>query len=54
LFDLLPGSSLPSSVAAHGTFPSPKHTTLAALAFSLLYELDYQISKVYQQEGLWK
>jgi len=54
LFDVLPGSSLPPHVAVNGAWPCKEHTTLAAHAFSLLYDLDYEISKVYQQESLWK
>lgn len=54
IFDLLPGSQLPASVTARGSFPCSTHTTLAALAFSLLHSLDYEIGKVYQNDSLWK
>jgi hypothetical protein len=54
LFDVLPGSSLPDSVVVHRRWPCDTHKTLAAHAFSLLHELDYQISKVYNQESLWE
>lgn len=54
LFDVLPGSSLPESVISRGAWPCDKHATLAAHAFSLLYDLDHEISKVYKQEELWK
>jgi len=54
LFDVLPGSSLPASVAVHKRWPCVTHTMLAAHGFSLLHELDYEISKVYKNESLWK
>lgn len=54
LFDVLPGSSLPPNVQVHSDWPCDKHTTLAAHAFALLHDLDYEISKVYNQDGLWK
>lgn len=54
LFDVLPGSSLPASVAVHGHWPCDKHKTLATHAFSLLHDLDFEISKVYRNESLWK
>jgi len=54
LFDVLPGSQLPPSVQLSKGWPCVTHKTLAAHAFSLLHELDYAISKVYQNEALWK
>jgi len=54
LFDVLPGSSLPESVVAHRRWPCSTHKTLAAHAFGLLHELDFEISKVYKQERLWQ
>lgn len=54
LFDVLPGSSLPESVVVRGGWPCDKHSSLGAHVFGLLYDLDYQISKVYKQEALWK
>jgi len=54
LFDVLPGSSLPASVAVHGSWPCSTHTTLASHAFSLLHDLDFEVSKVYKNESLWK
>ena len=54
LFDVLPGSSLPASVAVHKRWPCDTHKTLAAHAFSLLHELDFEISKVYKNESIWK
>lgn len=54
LLDVLPGSSLPASVAVSKRWPCGTHKTLSAHAFSLLYELDYEISKTYKTEELWK
>jgi len=54
MFDVLPGSSLPDCVAVSKPWPCTSHKTLAAHVFALLYELDYKISAVYQQESLWK
>ncbi len=54
LFDVLPGSSLPEHVAVHKNWPCNTHKTLAAHTFALLHELDYEISKVYKNESLWK
>lgn len=54
LFDVLPGSSLPESVISRATWPCDKHPTIAAHCYSLLYDLDHEISKVYRQESLWK
>lgn len=54
LFDVLPGSSLPAGVQVQKRWPCNTHKTLAAHCFSLLHELDYEISKVYQNERLWE
>jgi len=54
LFDVLPGSSLPTNVQTHGTWPCKDHSTLVAHAFAVLYDLDHEISKVYKNESLWK
>jgi len=54
MFDVLPGSSLPASVVAHGIWPCDTHSSIVAHCFSLLYDLDYKISQVYKQEELWK
>lgn len=53
-FDVLPGSSLPPTVSVEEEYPCDKHATFAAHVFSLLYQLDYQIGKVYNQESLWQ
>lgn len=54
IFDVLPGSQLPATVAVQKPWPCSTHKTLAAHAFNLLHELDYQIGQVYKQESLWK
>jgi hypothetical protein len=54
LLDVLPGSSLPECISTHGVWPCDTHKTLAAHAFSLLHELDFQIGQVYEQESLWE
>jgi hypothetical protein len=54
IFERLPGSRLPASVAVNEGWPCSTHITLAAHAFSLLHELDFEISKVYENESLWK
>jgi len=54
LFDVLPGSKLPVNVVAHGVWPCSTHKTLAAHAFSLLHELDFEIGKVYENKSLWE
>jgi hypothetical protein len=54
MFDVLPGSSLPAIVSTESTWPCADHKTLAAHAFAGLHQLDYEISKVYKNEELWK
>lgn len=54
MFDVLPGSSLPPCVTVVKSWPCTTHATMTAHVFSLLYELDYEISLVYKQESLWK
>jgi hypothetical protein len=54
MFDVLPGSSLPECVSSVKCWPCNSHAELSAHAFALLHELDYEISKVYNQESLWK
>jgi len=53
MFELLPGSSLPKTVDVMRSWPCTEHTTLTAHVYALLYELDYKISQVYNQESLW-
>lgn len=52
-FDVLPGSALPPEVVVSKPWPCPDHRTLLAHLYAGLYELDYQISRVYRQETLW-
>jgi hypothetical protein len=54
MFNVLPGSSLPPCVSVVKDWPCTSHAELAAHSFALLHELDYEISKVYKQESLWK
>lgn len=54
LFERLPGSSLPVSVVVDKVWPCSTHATLDGLAFALLHELDFEISKTYQNEALWE
>lgn len=54
IFERLPGSQLPASVTAMKGWPCATHARLSELAFSLLYTLDFEISKVYKNEKLWK
>jgi len=54
MFDVLPGSAIPPAVQVLKKWPCNTHKTLAAHAFALLHELDFAISKVYQNESLWK
>jgi hypothetical protein len=52
-FDKLPGSSLPETVITKAEWPGKKSQELTELAYNLLWQLDYEISKVYEQSGLW-
>lgn len=54
LFDVLPGSQLPANLCVRGIWPCAKHRTFAGHAFGLLHELDFEISKVYENAALWK
>ncbi len=54
MFHVLPGSSLPPCVSVVKDWPCTSHAELAPHCFALLHELDYEISKVYNQETLWK
>lgn len=53
-FDVLPGSILPPVVEVKRGWPCDQHKRMVAHCFSLLYELDSAIGRVYQQETLWK
>lgn len=54
IFSTLPGSSLPPNVQVAKKFPCITHSSLEGLAYSLLFELDFQIGKTYKNETLWK
>jgi len=54
IFDVLPGSQIPPCVSVTKDWPCNQHADLASHCFALLHELDFQISKVYQNEALWK
>lgn len=54
IFERLPGSQLPGGVTVDARWPNNTQATFWACVFNLLYQLDYQISKVYQNESLWK
>ena len=53
MFDVLPEAKTPECVAVVKDWPCTSHATLSAHVFSLLYELDYKISSVYNQTKLW-
>lgn len=54
MFNVLPGSALPPCVSVVKDWPCTSHKELPAHVFALLHQLDYEISKVYNQESLWK
>lgn len=54
MFDLLPGSSLPPCITTESDWPCNSHAELASHVYAGLHKLDFEISKVYQQESLWK
>lgn len=54
MFDVLPGSSLPEIVNTVSDWPCNSHATMAAHVFAGLHALDFEISKVYSNESLWK
>jgi hypothetical protein len=54
LFDVLPGSSLPASVAVHKKWPCTAHASLAGHCFAALHELDFRIGQTYKNEALWE
>jgi hypothetical protein len=54
MFDVLPGSSLPPYVSTVSSWPCNSHATFAGHVFAGLHALDFEISKVYNQESLWK
>lgn len=54
LLDVLPGSALPAAIGVHSEWPNRKGTSFWGECYALAWVLDEEISKVYQQEGLWK
>jgi len=54
LLDVLPGSALPSNIAAHTTWPNANGTSFWGEAYRLCWILDEEISKVYQNGRLWE
>lgn len=54
MFDLLPGSSLPRIVTTEHTWPCNQHADFAAHVFAGLQQLDFEISKAYNNEELWR
>lgn len=54
LLDVLPGSQVPNCVSVTADWPCDKHPTFVAHVFALMYDLDYEVGKAYQQEVLWK
>ena len=54
ILDVLPGSALPSNIAAHTTWPNANGTSFWGEAYRLCWILDEEIGKVYKQESLWK
>jgi len=53
-FDKLPGSALPETVEVGASWPTAEGRSITDVVYKLLWQLDYEISKVYEQEGLWK
>ena len=51
-FELLPGSSLPRVVVIREPWPSKRQREFEAAAYNAIWQLDYQISKVYEQMTL--
>lgn len=54
IFDVLPGSSLPATVATSSVWPCSTHKTLAAHAFEALHQLDFEIGRTYENSKLWE
>lgn len=51
-FELLPGSALPKTVEVSATWPNVNNARLEDLAYNLLWQLDHQIGKTYEQRSL--
>lgn len=51
-FELLPGSSLPRVVSVKEVWPNHRNATMDAATYNAVWQLDYQISQVYEQMEL--
>ncbi len=51
-FELLPGSDLPKVVSIKESWPNVRSATFEGLCYNAVWQLDYQISKVYEQMTL--
>ena len=54
LFETLPGSALNGGVGVHANWPNREGQTFWGCVYGLLFKLDVEIGKVYQNETLWK
>lgn len=54
IFDLLPGSSLPPEVEVRAEWPNARNAQLTDIAYNLLWQLDHEIGKVYEQGTLFE
>jgi hypothetical protein len=53
-FRVLPGSSIPPAVSVIKHWPCTAHSEFVGHCYALLIDLDWEISKVYKNEDLWK
>lgn len=54
MFNVLPGSKIPPVVSVIKTWPCATHSTLPGHCYALLHELDFKISRAYEQSELWE
>lgn len=54
MFELVPGSDLPSMVSTESRWPCNEHADFVSHVFAGLHRLDFEISKTYKNEALWK
>ena len=54
MLEVLPGSDLPPIVAVEQKWPCRESKTFAGFCYGLLHKLDYEVSKIYKQESLFK
>jgi len=50
VFDRLPGSGIPKQAEAKGDFPTARTKTFDGLCYALVFELDYAIQQLYEQQ----